>query len=212
MDQPRSKVLLVGEDNPYGSDPRYALYPYPAHSAGGRLCHKLFKMHPHVYIRVFSRVNLCSQKWGIQEARETAQGILRVPAGSKPVVLFGSKVAQAFGIGAGVRWLGDEEAPPMTIEGHQIFLVPHPSGRNRIWNDPKAQERAWRILRKVRNFLDCVHCGAAVDVPDRLSPSVVYRCYHCNGQNVVETSQESFASCTLKECAACAWRVTVENL
>jgi hypothetical protein len=32
-------TLLLGEANPYGGDPRYALYPEPEGSSGWRLCH-----------------------------------------------------------------------------------------------------------------------------------------------------------------------------
>jgi hypothetical protein len=32
------KIVLVGESNPYGADPYYALYPAPDGSAGHRLC------------------------------------------------------------------------------------------------------------------------------------------------------------------------------
>jgi hypothetical protein len=37
-----SKILLVGETNPYGGDPRYALYNEPSNSAGGRLQRLIF--------------------------------------------------------------------------------------------------------------------------------------------------------------------------
>lgn len=30
------KPLLVGEQNPYGADPKFALYPYPENSGGER--------------------------------------------------------------------------------------------------------------------------------------------------------------------------------
>ena len=32
------RPIIVGEANPYGGDPAYALYPIPENSAGGRLC------------------------------------------------------------------------------------------------------------------------------------------------------------------------------
>ena len=32
------KVVLVGEQNPYGPDPEFALYPAPEGSSGHRLC------------------------------------------------------------------------------------------------------------------------------------------------------------------------------
>lgn len=160
------RPLLVGEANPYGSDERYALYPDPPNSAGGRLCFKVLGLTVKDYIRGFDRVNLCVRKWSNEEARQRAREI--VSARSSPssrldgseddierraghmgfpvrgtIVLFGAKVARAFGA---------TEFRPFEIGHASGFLtfvtLPHPSGRCLAWNEPGAYERARALLRE----------------------------------------------------------------
>ena len=85
------RPLLVGELNPYQSveDSRYALYPYPDRSAGGRLCRLVMGLL-HRYIRAYARANLCSGKWSLPVARVRA-GQLADAHPDVPIVLFGSK-------------------------------------------------------------------------------------------------------------------------
>lgn len=135
------RPLLVGEDNPYGRDPRYALYPAPDYSAGGRLCFQIMKLSVKEYIKRFDRVNLCAEKWGMKEARKRAEELLE---SHDVFVLLGSKVCKAFGL----------EFRPFTVYVVQrpreplarVIVLPHPSGLNRIWNDPAAFERARTLL------------------------------------------------------------------
>lgn len=142
------KPILVGEANPYGGDPRYALYPEPEYSAGGRLCRLIMGLDPREYLRRFDRRNLCAGKWGSVEARETAAAIgrevsmeyhLRGGPG-RVVVLLGSKVCSAFG----VRF---EPFTALAQGDCGLVLLPHPSGLCRLWHEPDAINRARRTLR-----------------------------------------------------------------
>jgi len=54
------RPVLVGEANPWGSDPFYALYPYPERYAGWRLCHLILGLYRRTYLGYFDRVNLCA--------------------------------------------------------------------------------------------------------------------------------------------------------
>lgn len=130
--------LLVGEANPYGAEPGMALYPLPERAAGGRLA-AILGLTRGQYLRFFHRTNLCPQRWSMRVAREQASIILRVETG--PVVLLGRKVAAAFGIYAQSPFTVCEHA-----EAHcssmRLYLVPHPSGLNRAWNEPGAAGRA----------------------------------------------------------------------
>ena len=140
------KPLLVGESNPYGSDPRYALYPYPDHSAGGRLCFKVMDLTRREYLTRFDRVNLCTGKWSMREAREAALAIMAARTGT--VVLFGAKVCQAFGV---IRFnpFGFPSEPELVRKaGARYVILPHPSGLSRAWNEPGAFERARAVLRE----------------------------------------------------------------
>jgi hypothetical protein len=53
-----SKPLLVGEVNPYGGDPYYALYPAPDGCSGHRLCYLILGMRREDYLESFERINL----------------------------------------------------------------------------------------------------------------------------------------------------------
>jgi len=93
------KPLLVGEANPYGADPRYALFPHPERSAGYRLARLIMAMPSRQsYLDAFDRTNLCPERWSAPVARARAQEILAERGVWDCVVLLGSKVSGAFGI------------------------------------------------------------------------------------------------------------------
>lgn len=124
------KVTLVGEHNPYGQDPRYALYPRPTNSAGGRLC-KVLGMSALGYINQFHRRNLLDTlKWSAPRARAAALDVQRAAEDGDALVLLGSRVSAAFGV----------EFVPLysawfTGTRVRLLVIPHPSGRSRLWNE-----------------------------------------------------------------------------
>ena len=126
--EPDSRPVLVGEANPYGADPKYALFPMPMNSAGGRLCFKVLGMEMRDYLAAFDRVNLCPQAWSKYQASEHA---VKLACQKRPLVLLGSKVCSAFG------------TPYTPFESRDLVLVlPHPSGLCRAWNVEGSYERA----------------------------------------------------------------------
>jgi hypothetical protein len=129
------RPLLVGEDNPYSRDPRYALYPEPEHSAGGRLCRLIMRLSVKDYIRGFERANLCAEDWSIREARDTARDLCAT--GDRVLVLLGKKVCAAFGV---------DYLPYTWLSTAKTVILPHPSGRSRAWNEAVALERAHDTL------------------------------------------------------------------
>lgn len=133
-----SVPLIVGEDNPYGSDPRAALYPHPERSAGHRLATLVMGLSRRDYLDRFDRVNLCSGRWSMREARDTAA---RIRAERRAVlVLLGAKVCAAFG----VEFQPFTCSAPASLDVPQwrFVVLPHPSGRCRLWNDPLSIARA----------------------------------------------------------------------
>jgi len=133
------KVLLIGEQNPYGGDPEFALWPSPPNCSGWRLCYRILNMDSEQYLDTFDRANLCEGPWSMPKAREAARGIAAHRRG--PMVLLGAKVCEAFGVAF----------QPLTVQmsllgpDRDVCILPHPSGRSLAWNDPTAAERA-RLL------------------------------------------------------------------
>lgn len=135
MTTPESpRITLVGEDNPFGSNPQFALYPAPEGCAGERLCCDILGMWRKDYLRVFNRVNLCSGKWSIKQARVRAAELRSV--GGK-FILFGAKVCSA--------WPTPFNRFEMSSEG-TVLILPHPSGRNLLWNEAGMIERAREVV------------------------------------------------------------------
>jgi len=146
-------VLLVGESNPYSTDPRHALYPLPLNAAGGRLA-RVLGLSPREYLRAFpDRRNLLtgSAKWSAPTARRGADNVLRAAPVGAVLVLLGAKVTAAFG----VEYRPALFLPRMAHVGTNVprrrvvLVLPHPSGRCREWNDPQTAERVRSALREV---------------------------------------------------------------
>lgn len=141
-------AVLVGEDNPYGGDPRFALYPEPGGSAGQRLCGVVLGMHRVEYLRRFHRVNLCVGRWRIGDARQAAHD-LRAST-NLPLVLLGARVCEAFAIAPFSSCVWDVVRESAGCGGFAV--LPHPSGRSRAWNRPAAVHMARDAVSRLLGF------------------------------------------------------------
>jgi hypothetical protein len=154
---PRRPILLVGEQPPerWLVDLAYRekhspMFPYPPNSAGGRL-HRISDLSLGEYIHGLDRVNLIPEykKWNAREAIANAKALLRE---RKPthVFLCGRRVACAFGVPE------DAELPLKqrcdSIETH-VIAIPHPSGRNHAYNNPRVCDWVRREFTKVKPIL-----------------------------------------------------------
>lgn len=142
-----AKPLFVGELNPYGADPYYALYPAPDGCSGERLCRFVLGLGRAEYLDRFDRANLCEGKWAIGMARERAAEIWQeaVALERPAVVILGRKVAEAF------EELLDIHPPfssAISADGIRIVWLPHPSGLCRVWSEDGAVEKARAVLAK----------------------------------------------------------------
>jgi hypothetical protein len=87
------RVLLLGEDNPYGANPDFSLYCYPVGCSGYRL-RRILGLPQHEYLGLH-RANLCDGPWSKPRAKERARELL-VPLAPWPViVMLGRKVTEA---------------------------------------------------------------------------------------------------------------------
>lgn len=142
-----TRLVLIGESNPYGSDPAFALYHLPRHASGNRLREHL-GLRDATYEKL-ARANLCSGPWRAGDAREKMRCLLET---FDVLVCLGAK---AVGVACGV--LGWERPPffgASAVGRTTVVSLPHPSGLNRAWNVEGARDRARAVLR-----------GCAPDVP-----------------------------------------------
>ena len=140
-------TLFLGEDNPYGSDPDFALYCYPPGCAGYRL-RRILGLPQHQYLALH-RKNLCDGSWSKDRARQRALELLAPLSPWRVMVLLGRKVTETFERVA----LDGVPLVPFAFKtrrlGMTLVSLPHPSGRNaRAWS-PALQERTRQILREL---------------------------------------------------------------
>ena len=147
---PAPRGLLVGEAPGPNTDALLPLFPYPPNSAGGRLL-KYADVDPADWLGKLVRMNLCDGTWSARRAvagRARALAFLLDRANyhhDEPlrVLLLGARVARAwscrgsFGYAEQYGWKG---------VGLRVAWIPHPSGRNLLYNDRRNQLRARRAV------------------------------------------------------------------
>lgn len=146
------RPLLLGMNNPHHDDPRYDLYPSPKGCTGWRIWKMLSDRTgatKHDYVQQFSRRNLVrGRKWRRDRVEAAA---LQVTFFAKPgttVVLLGDEVRRAMNLVLGGR-VDKILIHPQVVDGVVYRCVPHPSGRNRFYNDPAARELVALLLEEL---------------------------------------------------------------
>jgi hypothetical protein len=134
-------------NNPISMDPWYALYPLPVGCTGNRLFEMLREADPLVtmsgYARRFERLNLVVGRWDAGKANVRAREMMPALIG-RNVVLLGREVARAFGFDS-----FGPVAERRTKDGAIFHLLPHPSGRNPLYNDPGRRRAAGELLARL---------------------------------------------------------------
>ncbi|MGN6108968.1 MAG: hypothetical protein ACTHU0_27930 [Kofleriaceae bacterium] len=169
-----ASVLLVGEDNPLSAAPEHALFPYPAGCSGWRLCNKILDVSRRTYLATW-RTNLCVGKWSKLAARTRSIQLLRHDVPWSTLVLLGRKVHDAFAhilpADAPRGPFSSAEATTRYMSGDQtelertfrLVFLPHPSGRNLVWNTPGASANARALLAEV---VPDYPCGEIIELTD----------------------------------------------
>lgn len=163
-DWPYRRTIFVGECNPLGSDPRYQLYDLPPNCSGYWL-KRLLDWDDPVY-RAHWRTNLCIGEWNTKKAIERAELLfsdvfmLNLEPKWEAVILLGVKVRDAFA--KSINLPPGTLMPPFddaVFRAHGVWMcvVPHPSGRNRIWNEPGARGKAAHVIRSTINGANSAH-------------------------------------------------------
>lgn len=138
-----SRILLVGELNPYGARPEYALYHEPPNAAGGRLQRLIFGIEARRWYLPMWRTNLCVGAFDREDARTRAMELIGEAPWST-IVLLGRQVQRAFGV-----TIADGFGELASVVGPRRALIclPHPSGRNTIWTDLANVDHARAVMR-----------------------------------------------------------------
>jgi len=165
------RVWLIGEQNPYGADPRFALYPLPAHAAGGRLA-KILGMGEREYLRAFVRRNLLTAlKWSAPAARVAADFLLLEHPEHDKLVLCGTRVSAAFGVPFRENLCKPASLVVGTVRPHvrHVLAIPHPSGLNREWStDATLMQRVKEAVAAFRE--GTVDARPAAPPPGMIDP------------------------------------------
>lgn len=131
------RPVLLGMNNPLSAAAEHAFWPDPAGCSGHRLWQMLagrMNVSKADFIRRFDRRNvLNTTEWNLPAALAAAPQIWAKLAGRRVVVL-GLRAREALGLSCEVgvlEWAVTEDV--------LWCVAPHPSGRSRYYNDPRAR-------------------------------------------------------------------------
>ena len=150
------RVLLVGELNPYGAEPEFALYCHPPGCSGARL-RLILGLSEDLYLDLH-RANLCTGDWSKEQAKTKAVELLAPDSPWSVMVLLGRKVTETFEKLDGEPLIAFSSRT--CCPGKTLVSLPHPSGRNAaLWN-LRARERAREIMHGLVSELPWGSCMA----------------------------------------------------
>lgn len=136
------RPLLVGMNNPLSRHPDDALYPEPPGCTGHRIWRLLAPMTQEEYLERYDRTNLVEGlAWSSERARLNSGRILDLMPGRRTIIL-GAETQAALGY----RKL--ERMAWHPCARGKFLLMPHPSGRNTWFNDPRNRALAAHYLRE----------------------------------------------------------------
>jgi hypothetical protein len=158
---PVPRGLMIGEAPGPNTDARLPLFPEPRNSAAGRLL-RYTGVEPADWLGKLVRMNLCDGSWS---ARRATAGRAKAVAylldelnyyNGEPlrVLLLGRRVASAWAchgqFGYEEHQYGLNPCPTRgDVESDKVLhiaWIPHPSGKNLIYNDRRNQLRARRAV------------------------------------------------------------------
>ncbi len=136
------QILLLGE-----APARGTTAPFSNECVSGKRFRELVGDH-------FNRLkcaNLFTRptSWDLERFRRQAS---RVVLDAEIILLAGKRLANAFGI-RNVAYF-----EPCMLQGRIAYVIPHPSGRNRFWNNEFNRFRAERFFTALFLALDGVEC------------------------------------------------------
>lgn len=139
LDWSHSRVVLVGELNPYQDSADFDLYDTPKRASGYRLRKQVLGVRRVDYFRYFARYNLCVEKWSAPAARKRAAELARLYP-TETFILLGKKVQEAFSF---------YQMPAVSYVSRptrNVVCIPNPSRQCREWsNSTVVRDVAWAL-------------------------------------------------------------------
>lgn len=137
-------ALVVGENPGPNTSPDMPLFPWPPASSAGRLL-AMSELEPGQYLGGLYRRNLVDEIAWVGARAELRARAITTALFDRPselrVILCGVRVCEAFG-GRREFWI------PHRLDSRQTAVaIPHPSGLNRLYNDPEARARTRAAVR-----------------------------------------------------------------
>ncbi len=91
------------------------------------------------------RVRRAAGKWSSRLAAVAAEDMVARFDGRPSVVLLGKKVGSAFGFDP----RSYSTLSQRNVNGVEVTVIPHPSGLNRVWNDPAVSEHVAGVMTRL---------------------------------------------------------------
>jgi hypothetical protein len=136
MPPPDSRLIIVGWDNEKSWQLEDALEPYTPNGAGERLYKMVNSVVPIDKATYMFRIDCVNvRRIGVGRVRELMCG--------RPAVVLGVETWYTLFRGRGRFWITCKEG---------AYVVPHPSGRNRIYNSEASRLRTGRLVARLAGF------------------------------------------------------------
>jgi len=147
------KPVIIGMHNAKSSDPADAMEPYTVNGAGERLwtmVNAVCGCSREKYSAQFELMNILEAKeWSAKDANLSA-GLVRFKLSGRICFVLGRETWEALKLPKLAKWFSTERS----YTGTKYILLPHPSGRNVMYNDAKMRNKAGTMLAKAGGFID----------------------------------------------------------
>ena len=141
------KPVIIGMHNAKSDDPKDAMEPDTFNGAGERLWRMISDVcgcTKQDYLTRFELMNVLNQKeWVVADAK-IAAGMLRFRLGKRHCFVLGKEAWAALNLPGNVGWFKTERS----YTGAKYTLLPHPSGKNLMYNDAKIRVKVGQMLTK----------------------------------------------------------------
>jgi hypothetical protein len=146
------RPVIIGMHNAKSDDPTDAMEPGTFNGAGERLWRMISDVcgcTKDDYAMRFELMNVLNQtEWQAADAR-IAAGMLRFRLSGRHCFVLGKDAWTALGLPSNTGWFKTERS----YTGARYVLLPHPSGRNLMYNDLKIRLKAGTMLAKAGGWI-----------------------------------------------------------